>query len=176
MIVAPFSSATLPKVTRAEIAAQRAAHGLPLVAFATALSAVVDADVTITLRRARPAERSEMTGVAAVFATVDHDARDRDARDTDALFIAEAEPALAREIVMRALKQPPTRIADPSKAASGELHGAFAAVLLAAARKTNAPPLRVVAVSAGAIEPRGTTAWLSVTIAGATFDARFTFP
>lgn len=166
MIVAPFPFTSLPKVSRAEIAAARAARGLPIDAFARALAAVIDADVTIAVRRARPAERAAMTGVVAAFSPVDH----------DALYVAEAEAALARELVLRALKQPPGRIVDPARAASGELHGAFAAVVLAAARRVTSAPLRVVGVSAGAIEPGGTTAWLAVTVAGATFDARVTFP
>lgn len=166
MSVAPFPFASLPRVSRAEVAAMQTARALPASTFASALSALIDAEVRIVVRRARPVDRAAMSGVVAVFSPA----------DGDALYVAEAETALAREVVMRALRQPPTRIADSTRAGSAELHGAFAAVVLAALRKTVAPPMRVVGVSAGAVEPTGTTAWLAVTVAGATFDARFTFP
>ncbi|MBX3229729.1 MAG: FliM/FliN family flagellar motor switch protein [Labilithrix sp.] len=174
--IAPFDVASLPRIERAELDAQaqlralRAAldDGEPV---ARALEAIAGAPIQLSLRRAvaKPevalsAEAAAPSGaVSAAFVP---------AAEPGRVFVVEAEGALARELVARALKQPPAGIANPTKGAPPDLHGAFAAVVVAAARALGTP-LRL---ATDAPAPNAATAALDVTVGGATFDARVTFP
>jgi flagellar motor switch protein FliN/FliY len=147
VIIAPFPFEALPKATR-----ERFRPLVPLDALGAALNAAIE------IVRITPAERPSALAVGFVDAHGSH-------------HVVEAEPALARELVLRALGQPPKTPTDASKAISADVAGAFAAVIHHALRKAKAPPLTLE-------KPRleGPTAWLSVTIDGVTFGAKLTCP
>ena len=160
MTVVPFDFAALPRVSRQEIEGREHLRSARVSAgpIALALEKLLGCDVALEVARVLPFAGTD--GVAIAFAP---------SHDETRAFVVALEPALARELVARALKHP-LSLADPSKTAGHDVHGAVAAVLLAALR-TSGAALRIVDAATPAF-----TAFLAVTIAGATFDARVSFP
>ena len=159
MIVAPFPFESLPKLSRADVLAQRrvrelAASRAPLESIERALSEVTNAPVRIRPSR----QRARVTGVSVSFAAGEHG------------VVVDAETALARELVARAMKHPPG--IDGGKPPSPALQGAFAAVLVHALRKT---PVGAATLRSAPPEP-STVVGLSVDVDGARFDASVTIP
>jgi flagellar motor switch/type III secretory pathway protein FliN len=154
VIIAPFPFEALPKLTHAELRAQRrvrdlAAKYAPFAAVALALSETLNAPVGIRLGHARGVVEGVVVPLDGVVVNV--------------------ETALAREVVARAMKHPPG--IDAGGRASPALHGAFAAVLVHALRKIGGVRLAQSRPAEKAIAVR-----LAVDIAGATFDASVTIP
>ena len=136
----------LAATTGVEVAAlgsvRRVARDLVrLDAIADALGALVDARVTVRVRRvvhATAASAEVMAdGVCVLLARAD---------DADPVrgILVEAEPALAAALVARVLKRAPPAVVDPARVGSAALAGAWGAVLVAAARSAHAgAPLKI---------------------------------
>lgn len=159
MIIAPFPFDSLPKLTRADVLAQRrlrdlTAHFAPIPRLEHALAETVAAPVQIRMGRTRGVADGVSTAIAAGEQTVGVD----------------VETALAREIVARALKH--SSGIDSAKTPSAALHGAFAAVLLHALRKANVGPVRL----GKPVSERAMVVRLAIDVAGSTFDASVTIP
>ncbi|MBX3218240.1 MAG: FliM/FliN family flagellar motor switch protein [Labilithrix sp.] len=181
----PFPFAALPAISREELrTAERlreaAASFVRSEAVAEALAELTGEKVTIALRRARPldAARIPADGVGVAFSPADEPGLHRAA-------LVDVEPALAANLVARALRQRAPKVTDASRSPSPEVAGALAAVLHAALRRAHASvPLRVVAAGPAhalardlaAIHGRVATAWLTVVVGADAFDARVSLP
>jgi flagellar motor switch/type III secretory pathway protein FliN len=161
--VRPYPWRAIESTTRAEAALLRdvrrwADRRWPLRALREAFREVLGGPVDVIVRRAKPvASAGEFgEGLAILFAH-------GDMAPGEERVLLHVEQALAADLVARALRRPvPTVVAERGGERAGgrvaPLAGAFAAVLMAAARRTHAPrgygPLRVLsagdAVSLGA--------------------------
>jgi len=139
--VRPFPWRSLQAITRAEVTALRdvrrwlAAH-LRLDALALAVERIVGARVEVLIGRAQPLDQATARhaldgGVGVVIVS----AAAPDARNG---ALIEAEGALAATVVARALGRPAPWIANAAAGPSEGIAGAFAAVVLAAARRAHA--------------------------------------
>lgn len=181
----PFPYAALPAVSREELRTterlrEAATSFVRSDAVAAALAELTGEEVSIALRRARPldASRAAADGVGVAFSPADEPGLRRAA-------IVDVEPALAANLVARALRQRAPKVTDASRAPGPEVAGALAAVLHSALRRAHASvPLRVVAAGPApalardlaAIHDRVATAWLTVVVGPDAFDARVSVP
>jgi type III secretion protein Q len=141
----PFPWEALDLTTRAEVAALRdarrwAAGHVGLERLGSALGALIGAPVDVRLGRARPfGLRSAVDGWHGVtFARAD---------EATPAVLVEVEPALAANVVGRALRRPAAPLTRTDAPSSPAIAGALAAVLLAAARRAHAGlALRVLGV------------------------------
>lgn len=157
MIIAPFPFDSLPKLTRDDVSDQarlRALSAKLAPDLERALSETVGAPVRLRWERG-----SSVNGVTVAIRAGEH------------TIVVDAETALARELVARALKHGAG--IDDAKTPSAAVYGAFAAVLVHALRKANVGPVKA---SRSNAETRGTAARLAVEIAGASFEASVTIP
>jgi type III secretion protein Q len=160
--VRPYSWRTLESIPRADAALLRdvrrwADRRWPLRALRDAFREVLGAPVDVIVRRAKPmASAGDFgDGLAILFAH-------GDLASAEERVLVHVEPALATDLVARALRRPvPAVVVERGSGGAGfraaplaglaGLAGAFAAVLMAAARRTRAPrgegPLRI--LSAG---------------------------
>jgi flagellar motor switch/type III secretory pathway protein FliN len=138
--VRPFPWRSLETITRAEVSALRdvrrwsMAH-VRLDGLALALEDLLGARLDVLVGRAcgiahGSAPRGLDGGVGVVIAPAD--------ADTGPAWLIEAEGALAATVVARALRRPPPSLIDASVVPSDAVAGAFAAVILAAARRAHA--------------------------------------
>jgi flagellar motor switch/type III secretory pathway protein FliN len=151
MTVSPFPFAQLDSVTASEARAERAirayvGRAIDLTRLRDAASDLGLGDVELLLRRVRKTSRprgsDDFVGVA--LATSD------DATLGGSMLL-ELEGALAAALARRALKRPPTRVFDASRAPPPELVGGVAALARARGRRAYAEQkLRVVAAGPGA--------------------------
>jgi flagellar motor switch/type III secretory pathway protein FliN len=141
----PFPWASLDSTTRAEAAALHdlrrwtTAH-IQWEALAAAMGSIVGATVEVRLGRAQavPTLRAFGEGFGVVLASADAPPQEPGA-------LVEAEGALVTAIAARALKRPPPVLVDAGGTHSPALAGAFAAILVAAARRAHSSlSLRVV--------------------------------
>ena len=152
----PFPWKSLEATTRAEVSALRemrrwVARHVRLDAFGLALAALVGADVQVLVGRitrgvARERPRAIDGGIGVVLAPAEDDA-------PAATALLEVEPALAAAVVARVLRRPPPVAVSVAVSPSATLAGAFAAVVVAAARRGHAggAPLRVVSAGVAAV-------------------------
>jgi flagellar motor switch/type III secretory pathway protein FliN len=149
--VRAFPWATLESLTYPDVAANRAlrrwgASYTVASRVADALHEITGARVEIGVRRVRhsPEARPLDGSVAVVLAGPDERLLGRG-------VLIETEGTLAAAIVARALKRPVPTVMDPARPGSSRVAGAFAAVVLAAARRSHAgTPLRVLTAGPGA--------------------------
>jgi len=141
----PFPWGSLPSTTRAEAAALRdlrrwtAAH-VRWPALAQAMGAIAGATVDVQLDRIQslPTVRAFGEGFGVVLTSADAPSQAPGA-------LVAAETALVAAIAARALKRPPPLLIDAGSSQSPALAGAFAAILVAAARRAHSSlSLRVV--------------------------------
>lgn len=135
---APYPWRSLEATTRAEVSALRdmkryAAGHLRLDRLALALGELLDVEVELYIARARPlaVSRAIDDGVGVVLARADFP-------DVARGVLVEAEGALAANVVARALKRPAPSLVNTGAAPSQGVAGAFAAVVVAAARRAHA--------------------------------------
>jgi type III secretion system YscQ/HrcQ family protein len=140
----PFPWKSLDSVRRADVAAlsklRRAiARFVDAKAAETALRELLGpCEFDLTLRRVTSSPpRIDDASVGVLLAPGER-------TDKRRAFAVIVEQALAGNLVARAIKRPPPRVVDPSRAAPS-LAGAVAAVLVAAARRSAPATLRVVA-------------------------------
>jgi flagellar motor switch/type III secretory pathway protein FliN len=155
--VRPYSWRALETTTRAEAALLRdvrrwADRRWPLRALREAFREVLGVPVDVIVRRAKPAVSAGEFGEGLAILFAHGDLAPGEAGEERVLL--HVEQALAADLVARALRRPvPTVVAERGGERAGgraaSLAGAFAAVLMAAARRTRAPrgggPLRVLA-------------------------------
>ena len=141
----PFPWGSLDSTTRAEAAVVRdlgrwtAAH-VRVRALAAAMGDITGATVDLRLGRVHPlpALRAFGEGFGVLLASADAPSH---APGT----LVEAESALVAALAARALKRPPPILVDPGSTHSPALAGAFAAILVAAARRAHSSlSLRVI--------------------------------
>jgi len=141
----PFPWGSLDSTTRAEAAVVRdlgrwtAAH-VRVRALAGAIGDITGAAVDVRLGRVHPLPtmRAFGEGFGVVLASADAPSHAPGA-------LVEAESALVAALAARALKRPPPTLVDPGSTHSPALAGAFAAILVAAARRAHSSlSLRVV--------------------------------
>lgn len=157
MNVTPFPFDALPKLTREDVAAQARFHAVPTSEFASALGAVLGTEVAIRFLYARAPE--PVAGVLAAFT------------DGARTVLVEAEPALAREVVARALKHE-GGVAE-AKPMRSDVAGAFVAVLHHALRRATKTPVRP---ADPAEVRREIVVSLAIDLGGATYGARVAIP
>lgn len=153
-----FDFDALPKLTRDDVAAQARFRAAPTSEIASALAAVIGADVAIRFLYARAPE--PVAGVLVAFS------------DGERALLLEAEPALAREVVARTLKHE-AGIADGATPSREGVAGAFAAIVHHALRRIADAPLRSVDPSA---VKRELVISLAIDLGGATYGARLAIP
>ena len=152
----PFPWKSLEATPRADVLALRElrrwiAQRVRLDAFALALTGLIGADVRVLMgRAAQVAARAGGLaleglegGIGVVLAPADDDA-------VAAAALLEVEPALALAVVARILRRPPPGAVNLSSPPSEAIAGAFAAVIVAAARRAHLERAPLRAVSAGA--------------------------
>ncbi len=149
MTVRDFPWASLERFRRADLEALRGLRGLlaglvePRSALA-ALAAQTGARVDVHLRKTITNVPDLGTGDVGVLVAP------ADAPETARAVLVVVEGLLAATVVARALQQKPPRIVDASAAPAPALTGAFAAVLVRAARRDSGTPLRVLAAGSAA--------------------------
>jgi len=158
--VAPFPWKSLETLPRSSVIALRDAHRwaarhLRLEAFGRAMEDLVGAPVRVRVRRATPrAAGPALAGAIGVLVAHEGETDRVAAGPSTAAASLEVEVALAASLVARAIRRPSPSIVDGSRAPSVDrraLAGAFAAVVMAAARRSLADaPLRI--LSAGPAE------------------------
>lgn len=142
----PFPFASLPAVSRDEIAAtRRARHAARSLVrpelVASALAELCEAPVTIAVRRVRPSSAAPVPAdaVGVALAPAEDPGMNR-------AVLVELDGALASTLVALALRQRAPRVMDGSRAPAPTIAGAAAAIVHAALRRAHAgAPLRVVA-------------------------------
>jgi flagellar motor switch/type III secretory pathway protein FliN len=146
----PFPWAALESLTQAEADLVRDVRHLATVrldAVHSAVGQILGTEFDVLVRRAGPLVEAApfADAVAVLIAPAD------DPTGTHGVLI-EAERGLAAAVVARATKRPPPTVVNPSPPLSPVLAGAFAATVLATARRAHAGlALRI--ASAGAAEP-----------------------
>ncbi|MDP9036575.1 MAG: FliM/FliN family flagellar motor switch protein [Myxococcota bacterium] len=109
------------------------------------LSQLLDCRVTIYFRRARV-----FTGAQVAHDVLCVALAPQDRQRADTLVVLEVEPALAANIVARAVRRTPPAVVRTSVAPAPPLAGAFAAVVMATIRRAHGDhPTRLVAAEAG---------------------------
>jgi flagellar motor switch/type III secretory pathway protein FliN len=148
--IRPFPWRSLDAITRAEANAVRdvkrwAIDHVRIDAFATALGDLLGEKIDLRIGRARPlaAERSISESVGILIAAQD--------ADIEHTAILEAEPALAANLVARALRRPVPSLVKPGGGLSPAVAGALSAVILAAARRAH----RGIAIRVLGVGPAG---------------------
>ncbi|OJY24761.1 MAG: hypothetical protein BGO98_19250 [Myxococcales bacterium 68-20] len=181
----PFPYAALPAISLEEIRTAARLRGastrfVRTDAIAGALAELTGEAVSIAIRRTRPFDSARIPtdGVGVAFSPAEQIGLHRSA-------LVDVEPALAANLVARALRQRAPKVTDASRAPSAEVAGALAAVLHAALRRAHAGiPLRVVAAGPAAalardlagVQGRVATTWLTVVVGAEAFDARVSVP
>ncbi|MDP9151135.1 MAG: FliM/FliN family flagellar motor switch protein [Myxococcota bacterium] len=149
-LVRSFPWASLDATTRAEETARRdarrwASRHINVHAIRSALSEMLDCRVTIYFRRARLFIGGSGLADALCVALAPQDAQHAEAR-----VVLEVEHALAANVVARAVRRTPTAVVRGSVALAPPLAGAFAAVVMAIARRAHGDdPMRLVDAEAG---------------------------
>lgn len=183
--VKPFPFSSLESFTRKEaldLAQLRLASRdwVRLGTFARALQTLVNERIVLRLRSLRSAGNVHATDdtIGVLLAT------EQEATSSRRVLV-DVETSLALAVVARAVRQPPGRLPDPTRAHPPAIFGAFAAVLSAALRSShNGIALSVLAAGPGsilarelfALEPRMTTAWFTVLLGDEAFSARVRIP
>jgi len=138
--VRPFPWRSLEAITFAEVGALRelkrwAAAHLRIESIALASAGLLGARLEFLLGTAHRFAQGTVRGIEGGVAVAVAPA---DAADGRHAVVIEAEGALAAALVARALKRPPPGFVAPSAVPSEGVAGAFAAVLLALARRSHA--------------------------------------
>ena len=169
----PFPYAALPAISLEEIRTaarlRRASTSFVRIdAVAGALAELTGEAVSIAIRRTRPLDSARIPkdGVGVAFSPAEEAGLHRAA-------LIDVEPALAANLVARALRQRAPKVTDASRSPSPEVAGALAAVLHAALRRAHArhpAPRRgcrpcgracaaISPASMAASPPRGSRSW-----------------
>jgi flagellar motor switch/type III secretory pathway protein FliN len=183
--VTPFRFAALEQLSRADVASaarmrRAAAEFVDVQAFAAALGDLVGETIAIRVTRLGPldANRGADDALGVVLAIAGERAPERRA-------LIEVEGALGATLAARALRQKVPRVFDASRPPSPAIAGAFAALLVATARRAHAGvATKVVAAGPGtqlardllSSERNVTTATLSVIVGADAFEARVSVP
>jgi flagellar motor switch/type III secretory pathway protein FliN len=180
-IARPFPWRSVEATTRVQEDALRdarrwASRYVELTALGRAMAELAHAKVEVLVRRARLLEEAGGfgEGLGVALSSAEHPAN-------PPLALVQVERALATELVARAIRRPPPAVVDTAAARSSALAGAFAALLIAGARRSHGSiTLRVSAAGeASALEaefslrPRDTTAiTLTVLVGDNAYAAR----
>jgi flagellar motor switch/type III secretory pathway protein FliN len=179
--IRPFPWRSLEATTRAEVSALRdvkrwAASHVRVDQLARTFGELLGAEVELHVRRAQPLaiSRAIGEGVGVLLARADDPGIARS-------VLIEAEGALAANVVARALRRPTSRLVTTEKTPSPGLAGAFAAIVVAAARRAHqgvpicvrsAGPAGAVEASLAELEPELWAISLTVLVAHDAFAAR----
>ena len=181
----PFPFASLPAYSRVDVAAgarvrRIAAAWIRFDAFADVANQIFGADLHVTLRDVRRTQtpRGADDAIGVLFARAGEHAPAR-------RVLVEVPGVLATALAARAIRHKVPRVLDPSRPVSPVTAGAFAAVLgVLARRATNGAPLQILAAGPGAVLARdlaasagsSSTASLTTTLDGETFEVQVTVP
>jgi flagellar motor switch/type III secretory pathway protein FliN len=181
----PFPWWSVEPLTRADVSALRdvkvwASKHVDLDRLSRVAGELLGVPVTVRIDRARPMRMSRPMddGVGVVLARAENATIERSA-------LVEAEGSLAAAVVSRALAQAAPSLVKPGVTPSAPVAGAFAAVLIAASRRTHAGnALRVVragsakevAADLAQLDPERSSVSLTVLVGESAFAARIVVP